>query len=208
MTFQVPRHDGFQFPGLGLFKGLMVTARHFFRSYRGRNLRLSGEKEPFPGGRYGIFTVQYPEETGPIPDHYRGLPILLYDDETGAEHCTACGACARACPVGIIHIEQGTDEEGKRIPYSEHFAIEYDVCLNCGFCAANCPFGAIVLDHNLETAQTDREAFWMTKERLLRPASYYQEISPQGWEEIKEDVAKRLPGTMKRRPEGVGFVSQ
>jgi formate hydrogenlyase subunit 6/NADH:ubiquinone oxidoreductase subunit I len=206
MTMRVPRHDKFQLPGLGLLKGLSVTLTHFFKSYRRqRNWRVPGE-EPFPGGRFGIFTHQYPEERAPIPDRYRGLPILLYDDATRAEFCTACMACVRACPVGIIHIEQATNAEGKKIPYASSYEIEWDVCINCGFCAAACNFGALVLDHNLETARHNREALHPTKERLLRPASYFEKIAPTVWAEIREDAAKRLAGTMKRRPDGVGIV--
>jgi formate hydrogenlyase subunit 6/NADH:ubiquinone oxidoreductase subunit I len=208
MTFQVPRHDEPQVFGLGLIKGLLVTMRHFVRSYqRLRNKRIPGE-EPFPGGRFGIFTVQYPEESGPVPERYRGLPIQLYDDETGAELCTACGACARDCPLGIIHFEQAVNEEGKKIPFAESFAIEHGVCMNCGFCADACAFGAIVLDHRLETASPNKEDFWVTKEQLLHPASYYEKLAPTIWGEMKENVLKRLAGTLKRRPEGVGIVKR
>ncbi|MGC8958796.1 MAG: 4Fe-4S dicluster domain-containing protein [Chloroflexia bacterium] len=205
MTFTVPRHDQVRFPGWGLLKGLWVTGVHFLRTYFLRNRRIPG-RELFPGGRYGLFTVQYPEEQAPIPDRYRGLPILLYDDATRAELCTACMSCARACPVGIIHIEQGTDAEGKKIPYAAGFAIEYDVCLNCGLCMDACAFGAIVLDHNLKTARTRREDFRMTKEKLLRPISYYEKIAPSVWAEMRDEALKRLAGTINRRPPDVGRV--
>lgn len=206
MTIRIPRHDEFQFPGVGLAKGLLVTLRHFLQSYRRqRNWRVPGE-EPFPGGRYGVFTVQYPEESAPIPDRYRGLPILLYDDASRAEFCTACMACERACPAGVIHIEQATDAEGKRLPYASSYVIEYDACLNCGLCAEACAFGAIVLDHDLRTARTRREDFRVTKERLLRPASYYEQIAPTVWAEMREEALKRLGGTLKRRPADMGFV--
>ncbi len=205
MTIVVPRHDEFQPFGWGLIKGLLVTGIHFIRSYFRRNRRIPG-KELFDGGHYGMFTVLYPEERVPIPDRYRGLPILLYDDTTRAELCTACGACARACPVDIIHIEQGTDEEGKKIPYASSYAVEYGVCLNCGFCVASCPFGAIMQDHHVETAQYRRGDLWMTKERLLRPVSYYEKIAPTVWAEVRDEATKRLEGTRKRRPAGVGLV--
>ena len=206
MTFKVPRHNEFQFPGLGLLKGMTVTLTHLIKSYRRqRNWRVPGQ-EPFPGGSHGIFTHQYPEERAPIPDRYRGLPILLYDDATGAEFCTACMACTRACPVDIIQIGQATDAEGKKIPLASAYSIRWDVCINCGFCAEACNFGAIVLDHTLETARYSREELQPTKERLLRPASYYEKLAPSVWAELREDAAKRLAGTMKRRPKGLGIV--
>jgi hypothetical protein len=58
VTIVVPRHDEFRPFGTGLIKGLLVTMAHFIRSYGKRNLRIPG-KEPFPGGRFGLFTVQY-----------------------------------------------------------------------------------------------------------------------------------------------------
>jgi formate hydrogenlyase subunit 6/NADH:ubiquinone oxidoreductase subunit I len=152
--------------------------------------------------------IQYPEERYRLPDRYRGLPILLYDDETGAELCTACGACARACPLGIIHYEQAVNEEGKKLPFAETFSIEHGVCMNCGLCADNCNLGSIVMDHVLETAEIRRQDLSVTKKDLLRPVSYYKQIAPSVWAETEADAVKRLAGTMKRRPEGMGIVSR
>ncbi|MBN1483731.1 MAG: 4Fe-4S dicluster domain-containing protein [Chloroflexia bacterium] len=208
MTLQVPRHDEFQFPGLGLLKGLLVTAHHFVRSYGKKRNWHRRDEAFFPGDRFGIFTVEYPEQSPPLPDHYRGFPILLYDDESGAELCTACGSCVRACPVGIIHLEETRNEEGKRIPYASRYSIEYDVCINCGLCADSCLFGALVMDHKLEMAQTQRSRLLMGKEQLLHPLSYYQKLSPAGWAEIEQNAKKSLPRTIERRPEGVGIVSK
>lgn len=208
MTIVVPRHEGFQVPGWGLLKGLWVTARHFVRTYLTQRNRHVPGKELFEGGRYGLFVIQYPEERYRLPDRYRGLPILLFDGETGAELCTACGACVRACPLGIIHLEQAVNEDGKKLPYALSFSIEYGACMNCGLCADSCNFGSIVMDHRLETAQSRREDLWLNKEDLLRPVSYYFGIAPSVWAEIEEDAMKRLEGTMKRRPEGAGIVSR
>lgn len=44
--------------------------------------------------------------------------------------CTACGACADSCPVGVI-------TEG------DVYSIEGSLCLECGLCAEVCPEGAI-----------------------------------------------------------------
>ena len=45
--------------------------------------------------------------------------------------CVKCGACADACPMGII--SEGDDK----------FVIDADVCVSCGACAENCPVEAI-----------------------------------------------------------------
>ncbi len=44
--------------------------------------------------------------------------------------CTACGACAECCPVGVITA-------------GDLYNIEGSLCLECGLCAETCPEGAI-----------------------------------------------------------------
>ena len=45
--------------------------------------------------------------------------------------CTACGACASACPVEAI--SEGEDK----------YKIDPDACTDCGVCVDECPLGAI-----------------------------------------------------------------
>ena len=45
--------------------------------------------------------------------------------------CVSCGACADACPLGII--AEGEDK----------YVIDADQCVECGTCAAECPNDAI-----------------------------------------------------------------
>ena len=47
------------------------------------------------------------------------------------DSCLKCGACAGACPLGII--TEGDDR----------YVIDADQCVSCGACAAECPVGAI-----------------------------------------------------------------
>ena len=49
------------------------------------------------------------------------------------ERCTGCGACVRACPMGVMELSEGKAAVNKR----HH-------CLECMHCAAACPARAII----------------------------------------------------------------
>ena len=83
-------------------------------------------------------------------DPATGLPVV---DE---EKCTACGACAKACPKGVIELRN----KGKRNMRVFVSCINKDkggvarkackaACIGCGKCAKVCPFGAITVENNL-----------------------------------------------------------
>jgi NADH-quinone oxidoreductase subunit I len=51
--------------------------------------------------------------------------------------------------------------------------------MNCGLCAEYCPFDAIKMDHDYKIASYDRIKYHIfTKDRLLKPAAYYDSIRP------------------------------
>jgi Fe-S-cluster-containing hydrogenase component 2 len=52
--------------------------------------------------------------------------------EVDRAECTACGACAEACQVGAVRVE---DEQPA--------AVDADRCLGCGQCLGACAFGAV-----------------------------------------------------------------
>ena len=176
--------------GLGILKGLGVTLKHFFETYLD-DIRWKGKRYYTPEGiahrmssdTTGIFTVQYPEEKLPVPEEFRYIPFLIYEeneDGTQITRCTSCGICAKVCPPQCIWITRTTDPNtGRPVPDPAEFYIDIDICMSCGFCAEYCPFDAIKMDHNYELATYDRRKNNIQdKQKLLKPLSYYASIRP------------------------------
>jgi len=186
--------------GLGILKGLGVTIKHFVESYVD-DIRWMGKRyyndealaiRQSPKAR-GVFTVQYPEERLRIPEEFRYLPFLIYEEqEDGTQHdrCTSCGICAKVCPPQCIWIVRSNDPEtGRPIPEPIEFFIDMDICMNCGLCAEYCPFDAIKMDHIFELSVYDRHTHNIfNKEKLSKPVSYYASIRPRNY--TQEEAAR------------------
>ncbi len=105
---------------VSIFEGLAVTLSYCFRK---------------------PLTIQYPDRIPrPVPEMlppgFRGLL------ETDVSICTACMACMKRCPLGVIHIESERDPETKK-NYLTRFEIDFAMCMVCGLCTEVCPTGAI-----------------------------------------------------------------
>jgi len=197
--------------GKGILKGLSVTFMRFWNTYWEDAVWMwkritTGEKRYHSAGGIahrssknarGIFTVQYPEEKLPVPEEFRYVPFLVYDEGAdGAKEirCTSCGICSKVCPPQCIWIVRGTDPAtGRPRPQPGDFFIDADICMNCGFCAEYCPFDAIKMDHDYEIASYTRNLYNM--EKLLKPASYYAQIRPAN--AAREDEARRAKEAAK-----------
>ncbi len=170
--------------GLGILKSFSVTLRRFLMTYV-EDIRYLGRRyrpENIPARQspkgQGIFTVQYPKEKLPLPEHFRTFPFQVVDSETGKPRCTACGICARTCPPQCIWIVRAIDPEtGKPKREPAEFYIDVSVCMSCGLCAEFCTFDAIKMDHDYEVADYKRSFLW-DLERLSRPVEYHAEIHP------------------------------
>lgn len=170
--------------GKGVFTGLSITLKNMFASFAADRRRGFG-KRYLPGGKEqqgpvpGFITVQYPEEKLTVPENFRFYPVLIKDDETGADWCTACGICARVCPPQCIWIVRAKKPDGKPEPVPAEFYIDTTICMQCGYCAEYCPFDAIKMDHRFEISTPERSRSWVhDKERLTVFNSYYTQTHP------------------------------
>ena len=195
--------------GSGILKGLSVTLKRFVDTYLDdiawwgrRYFKAEGIAHRASKDTRGIFTVQYPEERLLLPEEFRFIPFLVYDEKEGGQkeiRCTSCGICAKVCPPQCIWIVRTNDPHtGRPVPEPAEFYIDADICMNCGFCAEYCPFDAIIMDHDFEIASYQRNVFNM--EQLLKPASYYKSIRPLNYQR-NEDERQAKEAARKARAE-------
>jgi NADH-quinone oxidoreductase subunit I len=197
--------------GFGILKGLGVTFKHIFDTYaedikagRKRYYTEDGVRQRMTHDTKGIFTVNYPEERIPVPENFRFVPFLVYDEEDGEKQvrCTACGICTKVCPTQCIWITRAEDPEtGKPLKQPAVFDIDIDLCMNCGYCAEYCPFDAIKMDHDYELATFDRMKTNINHiDHLLKPDSYYASIRPLN--AAQEAAARAAEAEKKARRRG------
>jgi NADH-quinone oxidoreductase subunit I len=186
--------------GMGIIKGMGVTLKRFVETYLD-DIRWFGKRYYTDEGiahrrstdTRGIFTIQYPEEKLPVPEEFRYIPFLVYEEGPNGEkqdRCTSCGICAKVCPPQCIWIVRTNDPNtGRPIPEPAEFYIDVDICMNCGLCAEYCPFDAIKMDHDYEIAVYDRyKNNIYDKEKLSKPVSYYASIRPVNYQ--REEAAR------------------
>lgn len=187
--------------GRGIIEGLGFTLRHLVDTYiedvrwlgRGRYGTPQGLAWRSSKEARGLFTVQYPEEKLPVPEEFRYIPFLVYQEEPGGgrkDRCTSCGICAKVCPPQCIWIVRTTDPgTGRPVPAPAEFCIDVDKCMSCGLCAEYCPFDAIKMDHDYEIASHERgREHVFDKAQLSKPVSYYAGIRPSNY--AQEEAAR------------------
>jgi NADH-quinone oxidoreductase subunit I len=187
-----------------------ITLRHFVDSYViGANEQpaaagdipqsAANMKGGMPLDLGGIFAVEYPDQKLPVPERFRAIPFLVYEESPESDRaefdgirCTACGICAKVCPPQCIWIVQGKGDDGRPRPIATEFYIDASICMSCGFCAEYCPFDAIKMDHEYEISSYERHESWVYDiQELLHPVEYHAAIHPADWSrEVRETREK------------------
>lgn len=178
--------------------GLKVTFEHMLDA-RNQRAPLPPSDDNYFEKKNALFTVQYPREVLPVPEHGR------YKLHNEIDDCIVCDKCAKVCPVNCIDIEpvRGTGEIGKtsdgtskRI-YAAKFDIDMAKCCFCGLCTTVCPTECLTMtsdydfsafdfaEHNLPFAT-------MTPMEILEKKKELEEFNAK---KEAEKAAKATPST-------------
>lgn len=150
---------------------MSLSLQYLFDARKKRKKEWVGEENYFKKAE-GIFTVQYPKESIPVPDTGR------YQLHNEIDDCIVCDKCAKVCPVDCIDIEpvrspevfgQTSDGTPLRI-HAATFDIDMAKCCFCGLCTVVCPTECLtmtseydfsttnILDHNFSFSKMTEEA--------------------------------------------------
>jgi NADH-quinone oxidoreductase subunit I len=113
-------------------------------------------------------TVNYPYQSLPMPDRFRGHVELICNEQTGEPNCILCLACQKACPSACIQVEgQKPDGASRRIPTL--FMLDFTSCSLCGLCVESCRFDALRFSREYNLASLRKEDYQMDLlERLAK----------------------------------------
>ena len=129
-----------------ILQGLWITFKHIFKK---------------------TVTMQYPEQKATLAEGYRGIPVLVKDQD-GRTKCVACFLCEFVCPPLAIKIDAAELPKDNNVEkYPEKFQINMLRCIMCGLCEEVCPEDAIFLSNHYELAATSRAEMLFDKEKLL-----------------------------------------
>lgn len=139
-------------------------------------------------------TVQYPDMPPTIQPRFRGFH--WYE----IEKCSACKACARACPVDCIYIENSGPRKLDKVTgiarggAMVRYAIDYSKCMFCALCIEPCPTECLHMGdiHDLSgysRKDTLVEFTELAKQGLRTPMPFWmQKARLPAWAQTRRDA--------------------
>ncbi len=129
-------------------------------------------------------TVHYPDERLELPLGSRGMPALKVNQDTGLLNCTACGVCARECPVDAIEVEAVVGEKGRKKRYPAIYNLDMTHCMQCNLCVEACPFDALEMSDAFEISRYDLDDLIFDKEQLAEIWKTHKAVRITGGEKL------------------------
>ena len=125
------------------------------------------------------FTRQYPEEKFKLLGKYRGVPVLVRNQD-GQVKCVSCQLCEFVCPPKAIRLFPGKRDphapaEAKIEKAPEDFVIDMTRCIYCGQCEEVCPEQAIFLKKAFAVTGYKRAELQFHKDKLLELGGVHQD---------------------------------
>ena len=193
-----------------LAEGLKLSIRHLVDA-RFRRYPLGADDRQYFEQDKGIFTIRYPNETMPVPDHGR------YKLHNEIEDCIVCDKCAKICPVDCIIIDPiksvgsyGTTSDGtvKRL-YAAKFDIDMAKCCFCGLCTTVCPTECLTMTPEFDFSEFNVENHTlhfsnMSEEMIAAKRKEWEDFDKAKTKEAADQDARK--DQLGDRPKGAKFI--
>ncbi len=147
--------------------------------------------KPLYNGRGWSFNVEFKPLKEIFSRNVSNSGVILFEaTPVGflkiSDNCTACGACADACPTGSLEVRR---EEAYRVVF------RHETCVACGKCVGVCPEKAVSMVRGLDTRLLGRDAVLFEVEiarcrgcgRVLGPDTMLRRVSEKLRESGLED---------------------
>jgi len=120
-----------------------------------------------------------------------GFPVVDFS------RCTACEACARACPTGAI--QTAMPEPGRKT-----LTVSYAACIQCRACVTECPEGAVSVSGEIDVASYSRDqlartgVFDVARDTGHATFTHVEVVPGPGLSESAERLRERIRGRLGR----------
>lgn len=174
-----------------LITGLRITLQHIF-AIRKKRSSISIQSPHYFDLQQGVFTIQYPHESIPVPE------VGRYKLHNEIDDCIVCDKCVKVCPVNCITIEpikspqefgRTSDDTPKRI-YAARFDIDMGKCCFCGLCTTVCPTECLTM-----TPEYDFSVFDIQEHHFKFSEMTAEEIADKqkAWDDFQVQKASAAP---------------
>jgi formate hydrogenlyase subunit 6/NADH:ubiquinone oxidoreductase subunit I len=178
----------------GLLHGFRLAMRHFFRVFK-RRKPVGIADETYFQQPEGLVTLNYPQESLPVPDKGR------YRLHNEMDDCIVCDLCAKICPVNCITIEsvKATEDIGitsdgtKKRLYAPVFDIDMAKCCYCGLCTTVCPTDCLTMTNVYDFPEVD----------IKNMIYHFTDLSPEQAQEKRDLLEKQQAEIAKAKAEAL-----